>query len=527
MKNIFKASCLCCFFLLLSSCSKDFLDRPSPNVPTLDTYYINAEQVNGATALLYNQVWYNYMDKAFHCIGEVLSGNMLTSAGDANYGFNSYVYFTVTSTDGQVLNTWQACYKAAGNATVLINTFEQKKSQLSGDVSFLDQGIAEAKFIRAFAYFMIARIFQHVPIVVDPVALAGSGNYNVPRYFQEDVLRFVIEDLQAAEAGLPEVSYQKGRVNKLSAAGMQAKVYLYMKDYANAKAKAEQVINSGKYSLYPDYERMFTTSAANNNEESLFALQWVASGGYSYANAIQAYAAPSTLLRPDFATGYSSVIPTLDLLNAYESGDLRRAASVMEHGYTNAAWKNSNFPDGFVYDTTWVNTDDDPFKIKTATRSNSLKYIVGPLASGEPLNNQGGNNMCTYMLRYAEVLLIYAEAVLGSGQSTGDGLALAAINAVRTRAGLSDLTQITRENLLRERRVELAFEGEYWFDLQRQGFDAAKSILENQERGTVNFDGTIEPYRITVTNQSQLYLPIPQQEIVSNPLLAAPPQKFY
>src|SRR5690606_42076223 len=94
MKHIFKASCLCCFFLLLSGCSKDFLDRPSPNVPTLDTYYVNAEQVNGATALLYNQVWYNYMDKAFHCIGEVLSGNMLTSAGDANYGFNSYVYFT-------------------------------------------------------------------------------------------------------------------------------------------------------------------------------------------------------------------------------------------------------------------------------------------------------------------------------------------------------------------------------------------------------------------------------------------------
>jgi hypothetical protein len=349
----------------------------------------------------------------------------------------------------------------------------------------------------------------------------------VPRYVQEDVLRFVIEDLQAAEAGLPEASYQKGRVNKLSAAGMQAKVYLYMKDFANAKAKAEQVINSGKFSLYPDYEGMFTTSAANNNEESLFALQWVASGGYSYANAIQAYAAPSTLLRPDFATGYSSVIPTLDLLNAYESGDLRRAASVMEHGYSNPAWKNSNFPDGFLYDTTWVNTDDDPYKIKTATRSNSLKYIVGPLASGEPLNNQGGNNMCTYMLRYAEVLLIYAEAVLGSGQSTSDGSALAAVNTVRTRAGLSDLTQITRENLLRERRVELAFEGEYWFDLQRQGFDAAKSILENQERGTVNGDGTITPYRITVTNQSQLYLPIPQQEIVSNPLLAAPPQKFY
>jgi hypothetical protein len=272
---------------------------------------------------------------------------------------------------------------------------------------------------------------------------------------------------------------------------------------------------------------MFTTSAANNNVESLFALQWVSSGGYSYANAIQAYAAPSPLLRPDFATGYSSVIPTIDLLSAYESGDLRRGASVMEHGYSNSNWKNSNFPDGFVYDTTWVNSDDDPYKIKTATRSNSLKYVVGPLSSGEPLNTQGGNSMCTYMLRYAEILLIYAEAVLGNNQTTSDGAALDAVNEVRTRAGLSGLSQITKENLLKERRVELAFEGEYWFDLQRQGYAGAKSILENQERGTYNFEGVVEPYRITVSNESQLYLPIPQQEIVSNPLLAAPPQKFY
>src|ERR1700710_1726857 len=86
--------------LLLSSCSKSFLDRPSLNNPILTDYYTNAAQVQGATGLLYNQVWYNWLDKAFHCIGEVYSGNMLTSAGDPNYGSNTYVYFTVQSTDG-------------------------------------------------------------------------------------------------------------------------------------------------------------------------------------------------------------------------------------------------------------------------------------------------------------------------------------------------------------------------------------------------------------------------------------------
>lgn len=94
--------------LLMASCNKSFLDRPSLNNPTLDTYYNTPDEVNGATSLLYNQVWYDFIDKAFHCIGEVYSGNMLTSAGDPNYGNNTYVYMTVQATDGQDLNAWNA-----------------------------------------------------------------------------------------------------------------------------------------------------------------------------------------------------------------------------------------------------------------------------------------------------------------------------------------------------------------------------------------------------------------------------------
>jgi hypothetical protein len=272
---------------------------------------------------------------------------------------------------------------------------------------------------------------------------------------------------------------------------------------------------------------MFTSSAANNNIESLFALQWLASGGYSYANAIQAYAGPSTLLKPDFNTGYSSVIPTLDILNAYESGDLRKKWSVMQEGFSMPGWKNANFPTGFVYDTTWTNSNDDPYKIKTGTRSNSLKYVVGPLSSGESLNTQGGNNICTYFLRYADVLLIYSEAVLGTNASTTDASALAAFNKVHARAGLTPLNSLTRDIIMHERRVEFAFEGDYWFDIQRQGFTRAKQILEAQERGTLNNDGSINHVGIAVSSPSQLFLPIPQQETVSDPQLAKPAVPYY
>ena len=512
------------FVTIASACSKTYLDRPSLNGPTLDNYYTNQEQVEGATALLYNQAWYNWLDKAFHCIGEVYGGNMMTSAGDPNYGNNSYVYFTVQATDGQDLNAWQSFYKVAGNATVLMNTFQQIRND--ENASFIDPGIAEAQFIRGVAYFFIARTYGDAPIVADPVALANSGNLNVPRYIQKDVLQFALNDLKAAEAALPETPYQPGRVTKYSAVGMEAKLYLYRGDYDSAAMKANEVIQSGKYSLYPDYEEMFTSSTANNNSESLFALQWVA-GGYSYANDIQAYAGPSTLLKPDFGTGYSSVIPTLDLLNAYDAGDKRKGWSIMQQGYSNPNWINSNFPNGFTYDTSLLGHQDDATHITTGTRSNSLKYIVGPANNGGSPTSAFGDALNVYILRYADVLLIYAEGILGNNASTTDASALNAFNLVHTRAGLPPVASLTKNMILHERRIEFAFEGDYWYDIQRQGFSKAQEIINAQERGTLNSDGTVNHVHATFSDASQLYLPIPSDEVVADPELAKPAVPYY
>lgn len=510
---------------VISSCKKDFLERPSRNEPTLETYYENAQQVRGATGLLYNSIWYEYQDKAFHAIGEVLSGNMYT--GDPKY--NTFLNFSISGTDEQVTRSWYAFYKVAGNATVLINTFEQKKAQVA-DPSYLNQGIAEARFMRGVAYFYLARVFGAVPIITDPVDLAQSGKFDVPRYIQSDVIKFAIEDLKFAEANL-KTTDDPGRVTQSSATGMMAKAYLYMKDYANAKQKASEVINSGKYALYPDYQKMFTDPKANNNQEVLFALQWLASGGYSIGNPIQAYVGPSTLLKPTTGAGYSAIIPSIDLLNSYEFNDKRRQWSVMEQGFTRADWVNDNFPAGFTYDTTYVTNADEFTKIKTGTRSNALKYVVGP-GSKEVVVNGSSTDINTYILRYADILLIYAEATLGAGASTSDGSALAAFNQVRRRAGFgasADKTVLTSDVILHERRVEFAFEGDYWFDIQRQGFTRAKQIIDNQERGTYSSAGThrIESVKATLTSEANLFIPIPTTEILTNPELGKPAVPFY
>ncbi|WP_207531835.1 RagB/SusD family nutrient uptake outer membrane protein [Desertivirga arenae] len=507
------------------SCSKDFLEKPDPNAPTLETYYTNAAQVEGATGLLYGAAWQPFMDRAWLSIGDIMGGTGITS-GPGDYA--PYMNFTVSENDAQVMKAWKSFYKVAGVSTILINAFEQKKAKI-GDQEFLNKGIAEARFMRAVAYFYLTRVFKDVPIITDPVALAAGSDFNVPRHKQADVLRFIIEDLKAAESGLPLItSIPRKRVNAYSAKGMMAKVYLYMKDYANAKEKAWEVIKSGQYKLYPDYYQLFSTAAANGNEESLFAFQWIENGDWSSANHVQTNIGPGALLDPLGAGGYSSVVPSINLLTAFERGDLRRR-SVMEHGFHRTDWVNNNFPTGFTYDTL---TTDNSKRSYTATRTNTAKYIVGP---GDGVTKVIGvsNNMCTYVLRYADVLLIYAEAVLGDNASTSDATALDAFNEVRKRAGFTERkTSITKDMILHERMIEFNFEGEFWFDVQRQGFAKAKEILENQERGeyvTNNGVRTINHADVKgyFTSESQLFLPVPAAEILLNPMLAQPSVNYY
>ncbi|WP_069661234.1 RagB/SusD family nutrient uptake outer membrane protein [Arcticibacter eurypsychrophilus] len=513
--------------VMFASCKKEYLDRPDQNAPSLETYYTTAEQVNGATGLLYGSAWGPYMDRAFLSVGDIMGGTGV-NLGTGDYA--PYMNFTVSQTDPQVLKAWQAFYKAAGVSTILIRTFETKKASVS-DPAYLNKGIAEAKFMRAVAYFYLTRLFKDVPIVTDPVALASSSDFNVPRYNQSDVLKFIIKDLQDAEAALPGTAAESGRVTSYSATGMLAKVYLYMKDYENAKVKALEVINSGKFNLYPDYYKMFSTATANGNIESLFEFRWVENGDFASGNHLQTNIGPGAILNPVGAGGYSSVVPSITLLTSFEPGDQRRK-SIMEHGFFRADWTNPNFPNGFRYDT--LSTTATVLRSFTPTRSNSAKYVIGPGSNGEKINGQS-NNMSTYILRYADILLIYAEAALGSSASTSDAQALQYFNKVRHRAGFpvsQDKTSLNLDLILHERMIEFNFEGDYWFDVSRQGFEKAREILGNQERGQYSTNNGIRTIqhadvKAQFVSPNQLYLPVPAAEISVNPLLAQPAVSYY
>jgi hypothetical protein len=310
---------------------------------------------------------------------------------------------------------------------------------------------------------------------------------------------------------------------------MMAKLYLYLQDYTNAAAKALEVINSGYYDLVSkeDYRSMFNSSEWNNNIESIFAIQHqLAQNPWGTGNQLQCDRGPSNL-NTDVSSMWELFLPTLDIKDAFEPGDIRRAATIMEHGWSMPPWKpqtgdadyNAFMANGYVYDTVQPVGKGGALN---GTRSNIAKYVVGPGAKYGGEEVIGMNTAQNYMVqRYADVLLIYAEAMLGNNASTSDAQALLAFNRIRLRAGLQPKASITKDDILQERRIEFAFEGDYWYDIQRQGYAEAKQIIEAQNRGQV---GT--PLYVTFTEQ-YMYLPIPAGEIAQDPALAGPPVPYY
>lgn len=535
MNKIF-LSAAAVLFISLASCKKTYLDNKGAlDGTSLANYYNTAEQVRSLTGTLYSGLpWTGYEERAMPAIGDMMSGNMFVSAN--NFEDEVFKDLSVVATAVRLSDSWKSLYKVNGWAASYKSALEFKKST-GGDASYLDPAIAECNFMIGTCYFFVGRAWGAAPIVLDPgtVALEGTSG-KIPRYFQKDVLRYATEQLKAAEANLPE-SDVPGRLTKYSAKGMLAKLYLYRATalnesacYDSAKIKAGEVIASGKYNLVQDYASLFNTSTTNNSVESLFAIQHALNGSSPWGG-------PS-LLQPDFgpsnlatkeANMWELYKPSLDILKAYEPNDLRRAGSVMEHGWSHPSWKptvdgntayNSFMANGYKYDTLQPGGAGGQ---KNEVRSNIAKYVVGPgksYGSEAVLGMQTSIN--TMFLRYADVLLIYAEAVLAKNASTSDGTALSAFNKVRTRAGLPTKSSITLADILQERRVELAFEGDYWFDIQRQGFAKAKAIIMAQDRGSVG-----NPKYPTSFTESMMFLPIPAGEIVTDPELAKDPVAFY
>jgi starch-binding outer membrane protein, SusD/RagB family len=507
--------------MTMVSCKPEFLERVPQDSLTIDNYYSSAKALDAATAVLYNVPWFDFNDKAIWSCGDLMAGNMLSYDAQVT----SFRSFEITGDNTRVMEGWRSLFNVVAHANGIINDLPTKAKNV--EKSQVNRCVGEARFMRALAYFYLVRLWGPVPIIENNSE--KIYNAQIPRNTVEDVYKLIIKDLEFAEANCPAKSAyggaEKARVSNGAAKTFLAKVYLYQRNYPKALEKAEQVINSGEYSLMKEYEDIFKTE--NNvtlnpsvNTETIFALLWdIDNNGWGVQNTHQAYFAPYGENITGFADGWGSAFPSLDLIKAYESGDKRRRATIMQAGdiYPYMSYiKNGSEVSGYTY------PPDN--KSLTNTRSSIKKYVVG-----SPAGNKGkGGFMRTYIngniFRFAEVYLIAAEAIAKGGAST-DAKAVGYFNTVRRRAGLIERTSLLADDIFKERRVELAFEGDFWYDICRLDRPKGIELLRNQERGIYGSGTTIFSTKVT-PKESDFLLPVPASEIITNPKLNEPPVPY-
>lgn len=507
-------------FLMFGSCQEDFTERPSEDGISLDSYYSTNDQVSSATNGMYSRTWFQMYNKFWWAI-EVGSGNMYSGSPDVS-GLRT---FALNGSDPELVNGWSALWANVQQSNMIIN-FLASRVGPDVDKNVLDNAIGEAYFMRATAYFDLVRLWGPVPIVENPLDFTSNPYVNTNTV--DDIYKLITSDyLKAADllvAKTRGANYaSNGHVSKGSAKAMLAKVYLYKKDYANAKAMAEEVINSGEFKLLGGDElpaKSFAdlfTYANNNNEESIFAIQWKGDGAYGSANNCNTQFGFKDGDLSTSNASYAGVFgPAQEIFTLYGITDKRKHETIMVAGDT---YPNMKTTEGIGFT---VPADKD---LAQASGGAIKKYCIGVVngAATGPADGWAMMDNNTYVMRYAELLLIHAEAVLAGGGSTSDAGALKSINAVRRRAGLSNLTTVTFDDIFLERRKELCFEGDYWFDLGRIDKAKAIAIMSAQNRGDRYGARYYTPVYSEDHATNDFYMDYPDNEVAKNPkLLDAP-----
>lgn len=442
----------------LVSCGKDFLDRKPIVGVTADNFYKTEADAIAAINAAYAPLQFE-MSPAGHFRwfwGDIMSDDSQKGGS----GDNDAIELLRLETFQGPVNTdlldseWNADYEGIYRANVVL----EKVPGIEMDEVLKKRILAEAKFIRAWFYYNLNTLFGGVPLADKVLA---PSEYNRPREDASTIWAFVEKDLKEAIEDLPIRSQYPiedlGRVTKGAAQSLLAKAYLYQKKFADARVQTQAVINSGEYTLVPDYGTIFTR-AGENNSESVFEIQYMnASGGNWGKNAANEGTFTNVFQRArgQFA-GYGFNIPTQDFVDEF-----------MKEGVEDPRLKYTVFRIGDQMG------DRGVFTLESA---GDVGYLYHPrkyfsnlsedAPFGDPNPNGGSNDR---VIRYSDVLLMDAEAAAQTGDEGG---ARNSLNVVRARVNMPAVTasgSALLEAIYHERRVELGLEGHRFFDLVRTG----------------------------------------------------------
>jgi starch-binding outer membrane protein, SusD/RagB family len=399
--------------------------------------------------------------------------------------------FPVLSNNGLTNALWTGHFGLINKCNNVLFQVENNRGIISTPEQ-RTQAVAEARFLRGYAYFNMVRLFGNVPIF-DRLFEDPAAQNNIPQSTPAELYAFIEQDLQFAAGNLPPVWDPRfvGRITSGAASGILAKVYLYQNKWAQAQSTAQQVMNSGLYNLSTPYNVIFT-EAGENSRESIFEIQATATATIPTNNGIQYASVQGVRGAGNWNYGWGFNSPSEQLANAYEPGDPRRARTIL--------FTSTPTTPGVTH-----NGETTPLGLPNPR----YNHKVHPSTSFVSLtNNRGAWWMNVRILRYADLVLMYAEASIELGGDANLTAARNAINSVRARARagnntiLPDVTATTQTELrlaLRhERRVELGMEHERFFDIVRWGI--SNQVM--QDAGKINF-----------SESRDKWLPIPQVQI--------------
>jgi hypothetical protein len=461
----------------MTSC--EVLDQKPESNFTPTNFYKNADDAKAAvssvydplnSANLYAQIMWILQDQA---TDDSEWGNGRSTANQPKNDLDKYTFTPATVTFQSI---WSTVYAAINRA----NTVITRVPAIPMDNDLKARYVAEAKFMRAFYYFTLVRLFGGVPLIT--AETTSLSNLNVSRASVDDVYALIVQDFTEAENILP-VTYtgaDRGRATKGAAKAFLAKVYLTRQDWAKASVKAKEVIDLNTYDLWANFADAFLI-ANKNGKEAVFEMQAL-SGGFNEGSWMQGYMRPN-FDRVNGVAGFGDDPPTENLYRAYRADDKRRNVTLRLYSATStpAAPSSVLFP----------------------------CYVYKYLDLSATANADGGNNYP--IIRYPDVMLMYAEALNEQGANNTEAYTM--MNRIRNRAGLPNLTPNLnqaqfRDSLLLERRLELAFEGHRWYDLVR----------------TKRLISAMKAQNPTIVVGEQHYLfPIPQTERDVNPQLTQNP----
>lgn len=411
--------------------------------------------------------------------------------GDIYYTYSDegqWYFGTYTSVNPYLNEGWKGIYNVILDANSIIHDIVPI---CGGTITQADkdQALGEARAMRGYCHYMLAEVWHDVPVIENNTEMISSGNLDVPRNTQASVYRFAMEDLDAAVELLPEETTDNYRLNKRKARALRAKLavtmaahkdYGYDRDalYAKAAADALDVIENTQALTQIDFSTLFDVEA-NNGPESILAIQCGVLG-YSYGNARNtAWSRSSVIADQTWGAGKG---PTLSLQQMYDRNDKRRMWTYMTNGDVYPMLNRAG--GGYTYQYVSRDGNGDVLEDRNEMLAHIKKYIIGKGADCDGnvgINQDAANNI--YLMRLADVYLTYVEAKMGTASSTSDATAMKYYNMVRQRAGVAEASSVTYMELLKERRRELAFESQTWFDTQRyryrEGNAAALEMLNN------------------------------------------------